>query len=267
MKDERSSTPANEPDLDADALRVALGRRMRMARVNLGLSQQAVADAMMGRGFSWRQTTVAKTEAADRPALFTEVVALSSILKRELSYFLSGRTALDEVKEELQQQTNDLKHQMDHAKSQLAYIESNLAKAVVVEGVMLAIVEFSYTLDTSRLKQSFEAFSQSRAFDGPSLKRVLDAAGVPAHQVEEVDQMGLTHAAREVKEKGVTGPSEWLPGFGDKEIPLSAAHYLETGKSPTYFLDYLRRRETYVNTVCPLLVDDVIDWVESRNHP
>ncbi|RAY13610.1 hypothetical protein DPM19_18195 [Actinomadura craniellae] len=49
-------------------------RGMRTAR---GLSQEDVAQMMTAAGFSWRQTTVAKTEAGARPVRLNEAVALA----------------------------------------------------------------------------------------------------------------------------------------------------------------------------------------------
>lgn len=44
------------------------------------MSQHAVAEAMKAFGHSWRQTTVAKTEAAERPLRVNEVEALAHVV-------------------------------------------------------------------------------------------------------------------------------------------------------------------------------------------
>lgn len=44
------------------------------------MAQQEVAQAMVARGFSWLQTTTAKTEAGQRPFRVNEFVALCSVL-------------------------------------------------------------------------------------------------------------------------------------------------------------------------------------------
>lgn len=56
---------------------LAFGVRVKELRTARGLAQQEVADGMAARGFSWRQTTVAKTERAQRPVLVDEAVGLA----------------------------------------------------------------------------------------------------------------------------------------------------------------------------------------------
>lgn len=67
MKDQRLTTEATT------------GERIRDHRLSLALSQQMLAAAMTQLGFSWRQTTVAKTEAAERPIRVNELAALAEI--------------------------------------------------------------------------------------------------------------------------------------------------------------------------------------------
>lgn len=227
------------------------------------MSQQAVADAMQDRGFNWRQTTVAKTEGADRPTLFTEVAALSTILKRELGYFLNGRTALDEVKEEAAVEVRRAEGSLTHAQNQVAYWESEVARALIVHGAALAVSEFSYTLDTSELKNSFEIFASSSAFTVPMIKRVLEAAGVPVRMVEEADQAALRVAAQAIQRgKNVKEGRSW--GFSDKELAENIVQYLSDVRTPSHFTDFLRSRSDYKAEACRIVVDDLIVFVESR---
>jgi len=56
-----------------------VGQTVRDFRLAHGWSQQRVADEMCKRGFDWRQSTVAKTEAAQRPLRVNEVYALARV--------------------------------------------------------------------------------------------------------------------------------------------------------------------------------------------
>lgn len=56
------------------------GRRIAAHRQRRGLSQKTLAERMTDRGFSWLQTTAAKTEAAQRPLRVNELVAIAEIL-------------------------------------------------------------------------------------------------------------------------------------------------------------------------------------------
>ena len=58
----------------------ALARRIRARRVELGWSQADLAAAMGQSGHAWHQTTVAKTERAEREPRYTEVLALAVVL-------------------------------------------------------------------------------------------------------------------------------------------------------------------------------------------
>ena len=57
-----------------------LGAVLKLLRESLGLSQDSVAKSMSDFDHSWRQTTVAKTEAGARPIRVNEVVDLARVL-------------------------------------------------------------------------------------------------------------------------------------------------------------------------------------------
>ncbi|MFI5803001.1 helix-turn-helix domain-containing protein [Streptomyces sp. NPDC051561] len=81
MKDQTQSTEGAPQSL-AEAIGSAeqvVGRRVKSLRVTRGWSQQELATRMATKGYQWRQTTVAKTEAADRPIRVNEVQGLASI--------------------------------------------------------------------------------------------------------------------------------------------------------------------------------------------
>jgi len=60
-------------------MEAAVGRTVRDFRLAHGWSQQTVADEMCKRGCDWQQSTVAKTEAAQRPIRVNEVYALARV--------------------------------------------------------------------------------------------------------------------------------------------------------------------------------------------
>ncbi|MEV6662756.1 helix-turn-helix domain-containing protein [Streptomyces nigra] len=57
----------------------AMGKQVKRIRELRGWSQQELARRMADKGYSWRQTTVAKTEAADRPIRVNEVQGLAVV--------------------------------------------------------------------------------------------------------------------------------------------------------------------------------------------
>ncbi len=68
------------PD-DATGVEQRFGARVREFRNRQSWSQEKLADLMSAAGYAWRQTTVAKTEAADRPVRVAEAVALARALR------------------------------------------------------------------------------------------------------------------------------------------------------------------------------------------
>lgn len=65
-----------------------LGERLRSLRQLRDWSQEDVANRMRSAGFTWRQSTVAKTEAADRPIRVNEAAALAEIFGSDLGELL-----------------------------------------------------------------------------------------------------------------------------------------------------------------------------------
>ncbi len=74
---------------DAKTPEQVAGERIREIRLARHLTQAALAKAMQALGYNWIQTTVAKTEAAERPLRINEATDLAGVLGVEVSYLLS----------------------------------------------------------------------------------------------------------------------------------------------------------------------------------
>jgi transcriptional regulator with XRE-family HTH domain len=80
------------------------GERIREIRTARHLTQAALAKAMQALGYNWLQTTVAKTEAAERPLRLNEATALAGVLGIETEYLLSPPlTGLLDVSQDLRE--------------------------------------------------------------------------------------------------------------------------------------------------------------------
>ena len=79
------------------------GRELRRLRLERGWSQEQVARRMAAQGFdSWHQTTVGKTETAQRPLRLNEAVALSGLFGIPLARLLTPLTVrVGEIDEEI----------------------------------------------------------------------------------------------------------------------------------------------------------------------
>ena len=82
-------------------MEMRVGLQVRGLRQAAGLSQQFIAQEMTARGFGWRQTTVSKTEAADRPLRVDEAAALADLLDVPLSTLFSEDDARTPTWDEL----------------------------------------------------------------------------------------------------------------------------------------------------------------------
>lgn len=82
----RPTSPTSPPPgsgdsgVDAATITARFATALRDRRRTRAWSQAHLAAAMRGLGFSWAQTTVAKTEAATRPVTIAEAVALAALL-------------------------------------------------------------------------------------------------------------------------------------------------------------------------------------------
>jgi transcriptional regulator with XRE-family HTH domain len=105
-------------DKDTKTAEEVVGANIKFWRAKLGLTQVGLAEAMQGLGHSWIQTTVAKTEAADRPLRVNEVADLAKILGVRVPHLVSSRTDW-----ELEAINITLSHAMSHALRLKAEIE------------------------------------------------------------------------------------------------------------------------------------------------
>lgn len=134
VEDQTQSTE-DAPRTVGDALGTAedvVGRRVKALRVARGWSQQELATRMRDQGQPWRQTTVAKTEAADRPIRVNEAASLAAVFGITVGdlltvpiddYHLASATVhLAEVRtlaEAAQQRVSELERAHQYATDQL----------------------------------------------------------------------------------------------------------------------------------------------------
>jgi transcriptional regulator with XRE-family HTH domain len=92
------------------------GERIREIRIARHLTQAALANAMKALGYNWLQTTVAKTEAAERPLRLNEATDLAGVLGVETSYLLTPPlTGLAAASQDLREllQLEEMAEQLD----------------------------------------------------------------------------------------------------------------------------------------------------------
>lgn len=104
-----------------------LGRELRALREKLGWSQERVAQEMIQRGFPWRQSMAAKTEAAQRPVRVNELVALADIFKVSPMYLLAN--ASDQERGAMFTELVATTSRIYRAQDQIAELQRHLAEA------------------------------------------------------------------------------------------------------------------------------------------
>lgn len=185
----------------ADRVPPALASRLRAARGDSGLSQGAVADEMVRRGFSWRQSTVAKSEAADRPVLFAEVAALALIYDKSLEYFLAPAEGLDAALDNVHRRIKETSNRY----ARLRFEEEGVRrKLVTFEGVYTMgrlIKTYSESGDEGDLVIPVRDLfiRHNHALLNPS--EVYEAVGIDALDLEQIDADSLMAAAKDLAER------------------------------------------------------------------
>lgn len=123
------------PMKDNETPEAVAGRRIRRLRQELGWSQADLAQRMCKRGFSWRQTTVTKTEAADRPLGFNEAVALADVFGTPIQVLARAPEA-DEAAiltrlEGVKGRADDAEREVNELRGSLAQAEDRAKRARV----------------------------------------------------------------------------------------------------------------------------------------
>lgn len=117
----------------------ALGAKIRELRIERGMSQSDLADAMGKRGFPMHQTTVAKLETGKRPLRLTEAMAAASTFGLPAAALLLAtfraetpseadlRTAISES----QSKVHDLRRQLGRAIQQFAHDYAHETRRII----------------------------------------------------------------------------------------------------------------------------------------
>ncbi|MFF3346109.1 hypothetical protein [Streptomyces sp. NPDC002779] len=271
MRDKREPTLPNARGREggeplAGRVPKALAARLRAARNSVGLSQGAVADAMTDRGFSWRQTTVAKSEAADRPVLFAEVVALAQIYKRPIEYFLHPGTGLDSLIDDVSH-----RHELQAAeiRKALAVLNELRAEQEQYTRILLLgmpIVRYRESADSGPLRDGLQAALKHWGYRVLTEMSVFETLDIAKEQLDKIDHEALrevallelnTYERTRANTGSLPESSEMLNGLRD---------FLD-GKEPRgALLEVLREGEEWRSLVCVGLTDLVIEAV-ARQRP
>lgn len=114
------------------------GRQVRRVRQRLGWSQQVVADRMKPFGYNWRQSTIGKIEAAQRPLRLNELADLALMFEIPLRDLLGYGAAssewddLDATEREITELITlhaRLRERLSYAHSRVVGMQNLLAEA------------------------------------------------------------------------------------------------------------------------------------------
>ncbi|MFM9643596.1 hypothetical protein [Streptomyces turgidiscabies] len=231
MEDQREPTQANaeSPERTADRLSAILASRLRGARVAAGMSQDAVAKAMVERGFKWRQTTVAKSEAMDRPVLFAEVAALALIYRKDLDYFQFSGGGLEGLIDATREQLKISREQYDMLHFEMYSMRREIKGLECMAGLATVMKQYRDTGDDFDLDSSLRGLFLSYGYDCLTVHGVYEEVGVEYSELADVDAWAL----RKVAEKE----------FRSHQSLSQEDLMLESGKMLNATADYLDGRE------------------------
>jgi transcriptional regulator with XRE-family HTH domain len=264
MRDSREPTPVNASSdvQDPDAAAELLAAQLRAARHEAGLSQQVLAEMMRGRGFSWRQTTVAKSESAARPVLFTEVVALSWALGKPVDYFLKPPDTLEAVVEESEKRLYSARRRLQGMEVQLAALRFELTREECANGLATAARDYRASYDSGVLRHDLDRLCSRFG------KRLVDYDGNDAYkaipisrnELEVIDKEALT-AVAEMTLRMASSLSDKEIEEDGAEILNGASLYIESGNADSELLDEFRAVEQWEDLVCFRLVDLFVERI------
>ncbi|MFI6861751.1 helix-turn-helix domain-containing protein [Streptomyces sp. NPDC050421] len=264
MRDSREPTPSNaKPDgqgADAGEGAELLAAQLRAARRDAGLPQQQLAEEMRVRGFSWRQTTVAKSESAARPVLFTEVVALSEVLGKPIDFFLKPPDTLEIVVEAAAKKLNSAQMKFREAEASLAFARYELEREECAGRVALAAKGYRDSYDSGVLRHELDAICARYG------KRLIDfndaykAVPVTRLELENIDKEALVGIAEAVLHGASMLSDEEIAEDG-AEILNGASDYLKSGETDPRLLEEFRTAERWGDLVCSRLVDLFVDRI------
>lgn len=266
MRDKRESTHTNPTGREpmAERLPKVLATRLRSARRAAGLSQGAVASAMGDRGFSWRQTTVAKSEAADRPVTFAEVAALSQIYKRDFEYFMYAGSDLDVVLDDARKELESIIHSLSETAEILASLKSDRRLFECMSGVAASIIRYRNMGDSGPLLGDFRMLIKRYGYLCLTVTEVYEAIEVTEEQLREVDQVALRESARQEM-----GRYDYLVIIGGQEgeapnLMKGVSDFLDGQEVSESVLSVLREGSGWADTATSLLVDKIVEAVDTQ---
>ncbi|MGW3724176.1 hypothetical protein [Streptomyces sp. NPDC000851] len=268
MRDKRESTHANGSEgarapVMASQLPKTLGARLRAARMTVGLSQGAVAKTMSDRGFPWRQTTVAKSEGADRPVLFAEVAALAQIYHRPIEYFLHPGTTLDGVLDQAKSELQSIHHALEAAEQQVSALKNDQTLYECTAGLAHSVVRYQNTGDGGLLLADLQYLHQEFGQLVLEIDEVYEALDLDEAKIVALDDAALREVAQAEME-GYRRLSEHDMQYESTELLIGLSEFLEGKEVPDSLLAALRDGTDWPNMMALLLADLLIDAVHRK---
>ncbi|MEU3000222.1 helix-turn-helix transcriptional regulator [Streptomyces sp. NPDC006995] len=263
MRDSRKPTPTNEA-VDATRAESAarlVAQQVREARTEIGWSQQSLAEAMGAYGFAWRQTTVAKVEAADRPVLFTEVLALSHILARPVDYFFEAPDAIQVAIEEATRDVELALRRYHEAQASLNRATYDLMREECVYGVAMAARSYRASYDSGVLRHELDGLYERFGGTLVEYNHAYKAVPVLRHELDLIDREALKEVA-EGYLRAASALSEREIAEDGAEILNGADDYLRTGEADPALLSEFRRSKRWGDLVCFQITELFVDRID-----
>ncbi len=165
------------------------------------MSQDAVAKAMVERGFKWRQTTVAKCEAMDRPVLFAEVAALALIYRKSLDYFLFSGGGMEGLIDAVKEQLRTSREEYERLHFEMYSVRREIKNLECMAGVANAIRQYRDTGDDFVLHSDLLGLFRLHGHDCLTLHSVYEEVGIEYSELAAVDVYALKKVAEKEREQ------------------------------------------------------------------
>ncbi|MGW7239700.1 helix-turn-helix domain-containing protein [Streptomyces sp. NPDC054804] len=268
MRDQRESTLANaaagaDSEVLAGRLPKVLASRLRAARTAMGMSQAAVSKAMVDRGFSWRQTTVAKSEAGDRPVLFAEVAALAQIYRRPLDFFLYPGTELDSLLDQAVSEMESIAHALEQAQHHVVILQNDMRVYERSVGLVQSLVRYRNTSDGGVLFDDLRFLLLEHGRRVLEEDDIYESVGLTREQLLIIDREVLADLARAEQARLHQLSEDDLKDESPVRL-RNISLLVEGGEAEPAFADYMRKTEAWPDFVGVQLADLVREAIDRQ---
>ncbi|MGQ4358898.1 hypothetical protein [Streptomyces sp. SAS_272] len=220
---------------------------------------------MAERGFSWRQSTVAKSEAADRPVLFAEVAALAQLYRRPIEYFLYPGTELDSLLDQAMAELRSLAGALEGAQQHVEMLKSDMRLHECNAGLIHSLVRYRNTSDGGLLLSDLQFLLLEYGRMVLEMDDVYESIGLGEEHPAIIDHEVLAELAKAEEAKYQKLSEEDLK-WESPELLNNLSAMAQKGDVDDAFVHFMRKSTPWPDFVGLRLADLVMGAIDRQRE-